>query len=177
MRRWGTLRGLSTYLPGYGGATDSDTLRLAPPPEPAAQQFTPNYSAAPYVAPQNDGWPGGFDSFLPPPAQQLPSRVSAWAAGGALIGVVALCATLTGLLAPVGAAIGVVATLTSLIGLRTSRRLAGRGLATFGVFAGLAAIVIGAFAVTRHYGWPNSTVDEVTRWHSWLVGRWPWLSN
>ncbi|HEY7175164.1 MAG TPA: hypothetical protein VH442_09620 [Micromonosporaceae bacterium] len=177
MRRRGTLRGLSTYLPGYGGAPESDTLQLASAPEPAFQQFAPNYSTTSYVAPSEDGWPGGFDTFLPP-AQQVPSRVSAWAAGGALVGVVAVCATLTGLLAPVGAAIGVIATLASLIGLRTThRRLAGRGLATFGVFAGLAAIVIGAFAVTRHYAWPNSTIDEIARWHTWLVERWPWLGR
>ena len=78
----------------------------------------------------------------------------------------------------VGAAIGVVATLASLIGLRsTGRHLAGHGLAIVGVFVGLAAIVIGAVAVTRHYAWPNSTVDEIARWHSWLVARWPWLSH
>ena len=80
--------------------------------------------------------PGGFETFVAPPAPQMPSRVSIWAAGGALIAVVAICATVTGLLAPVGAAIGVVATLASLIGLRTtSRHLAGHGLAIVGVFA------------------------------------------
>jgi hypothetical protein len=159
---------LSTYVPDYDEATESDTLQLAWQLPPVVPQF----------APQEDLLPGGFETFLPPPAAQMPSRVSIWAAGGALIAVVAICATVTGLLAPVGAAIGVVATLASLIGLRTTgRHLAGHGLAIVGVLLGLAAIVIGAFAVTRHYAWPNSTVDEIARWHSWLVTRWPWLSH
>ena len=168
MRRRGTLRGFSTYVPGYNEATESDTLQLARPLPPAGPQF----------APQQDSFPGGFETFVSPPIPQMPSRVSIWAAGGALIAVVAICATVTGLLAPVGAAIGVVATLASLIGLRTTgRHLAGHGLAIVGVFVGLAAIVIGAFAVTRHYAWPNSSVDEIARWHAWLVARWPWLSH
>ncbi|HZD98219.1 MAG TPA: hypothetical protein VE132_08670 [Micromonosporaceae bacterium] len=168
MRRRGTTRGFSPYFPGYDEATESDTLQLARQLPPALPQFPP----------QEDLLPGGFETFLPPPAAQMPSRVSIWAAGGALIAVVAICATVTGLLAPVGAAIGVVATLASLIGLRTTgRHLAGHGLAIVGVLLGLAAIVIGAFAVTRHYAWPNSTVDEIARWHSWLVARWPWLSH
>jgi uncharacterized membrane protein YphA (DoxX/SURF4 family) len=166
---------LSTYPPGDDEATESDTLPLPP----AVPQFAPEFSpSVPDFARQQDSFPGGFETFAPAPAPQMPSRVSLWAAGGALIGVVAICATVTGLLAPVGAAIGVVATLASLIGLRTTgRHLAGHGLAIVGVFVGLAAIVIGAFAVTRHYAWPNSTVDEIARWHSWLVARWPWLSH
>ena len=179
MRRRGTLRGFPTYLPGYDEATESDTIPLARQLPPAVPQFAPEFSpSVGYYAPQEDSLPGGFETFLAPPAPQTPSRVSIWAAGGALIAVVAICATVTGLLAPVGAAIGVVATLASLIGLRTtSRHLAGHGLAILGVLLGLAAIVIGAFAVTRHYAWPNSTVDEIARWHSWLVARWPWLSH
>ena len=179
MRRRGTQRGFSSYFPGYDGATESDTLPLARQLPPAVPQFPPEFSpSVPHFAPQEDALPGGFETFVPPPAPQMPSRVSIWAAGGALIAVVAICATVTGLLAPVGAAIGVVATLASLIGLRmTGRHLAGHGLAIIGVFVGLAAIVIGAFAVTRHYAWPNSTVDEIARWHSWLVARWPWLSH
>jgi hypothetical protein len=175
MRRRGTLRGFSTYLPGDDEATESDTLPLPPAVPQFAQEFA---SSVPHFAPQEDSFLGGFETFVPPPIPRMPSRVSIWAAGGALIAVVAMCATVTGLLAPVGAAIGVVATLASLIGLRTTgRHLAGHGLAIIGVFVGLAAIVIGAFAVTGHYAWPNSTVDEIARWHSLLVARWPWLSH
>jgi hypothetical protein len=179
MRRRGTLRGFSTNFPGYDEATESDTLPLARQLPPAVPQVAPAFSPpVPHFAPQDDSWPGGFETFVPPQTPQMPSRVSIWAAGGALIAVVAICATVTGLLAPVGAAIGVVATLASLIGLRTTgRHLAGHGLAIVGVFVGLAAIVIGAFGVTRHYAWPNSSVDEIARWHSWLVARWPWLSH
>jgi hypothetical protein len=174
MRRRGTLRGFATYVPGYDEASESDTL----PHPPAVPEFAPEFSpSVAYFAPQADSFPGDFETFVPPPAPPMPSRVSIWAAGGALIAVVAICATVTGLLAPVGAAIGVVATLASLIGLRTTGHLAGHGLAIVGVLLGLAAIVIGAFAVTRHYAWPNSTVDEIARWHSWLVARWPWLSH
>ena len=178
MRRRDTQRG-STYFPGYDEATESDTLQLArqfpPAVPPLAPEFSPSVSR---FGPREDSFPGGFETFVAPRAPQMPSRVSVWAAGGALIAVVAICATVTGLLAPVGAAIGVVATVASLIGLRTTNRyLAGHGLAIVGVLLGLAAIVISAFAVTRHYAWPNSTVDEVARWHSWLVARWPWLSH
>src|SRR5882757_5964773 len=179
MRRRGTPRDFSTYVPGYDEPTESDTIPLARQLPPAVPQLAPEFSpSVSRFAPREDSWPRGFETFLAPPAPQTPSRVSIWAAGGALLAVVAICATVTGLLAPVGAAIGVVATLASLIGLRTtSRHLSGHGLAIVGVLLGLAAIVIGAFAVTRHYAWPNSTVDEIARWHSWLVARWPWLSH
>ena len=125
---------------------------------------------------QEDSFPGGFNV----PRDRTADAVTCEHLGRrrGVIAVVAICATATGLLAPVGAAIGVVATLASLIGLRTTgQHLAGHGLAIVGVFVGLAAIVIGAFAVTRHYAWPNSTIDEIARWHAWLIARWPWRAT
>src|SRR5207302_11310297 len=64
-----------------------------------------------------DTWPGGIwpgEDSLPPPRRWV--RVSAWAAVGLIVGLVGLCTTLTGLLAPKGLALGAIGFLASVIG-------------------------------------------------------------
>jgi hypothetical protein len=106
-------------------------------------------------------------------------RVSLTATLGLTTSLIALCATLTGLLAPAGFVIGVLGVLFSIAGMIVASRpqLTGHSLAILGVLVGLAAIVLSALAMTGRYAWPNSNTDEVARLHQWLVDRWPWLDR
>jgi len=138
-----------------------DTLDLADRPTPA------------------DPWPGGF---LPvadarPPAPRV--RVSFWATVGLLLSVVALCATLTGLLAPEGLVLAVIAILASVFGLVGSSRpgVAGRGLALLGLLAALGAAWLAVAALNGHLSWLDGHTDSVARWHNWLVAHWSWLGR
>jgi len=109
------------------------------------------------------------------------SRVSALVVAGLVLNVVALCAALTGVLAPGGLLIGAIGILFSLVGAVSAGRpgVAGRGVAVIGVLFGLAATAIAALAVFGHFAWPSSRIDEVSRARDWLdahvavLRRWP----
>jgi hypothetical protein len=127
-----------------------------------------------------DPWPGGFEPVHPVDvAAPVAARLSVWAALGALVSVVGLGAAVVGLLAPVGFAAGIVGIVISLIGIRaaTPAHVAGRGLAICGLFSGIAAVVVATLAMTGRFTWPNSSVDQTARWHTWLVARLPWLGR
>lgn len=98
---------------------------------------------------------------------------------GLVVGVVAIGAVLTGLLAPVGVAVGVVGALISLTGLfRASRRgVTGHGAAFVGLVASLAAVVLGVLAIQGELSWLNSDTDQVARLHNWLNETFPWLKR
>lgn len=123
------------------------------------------------------------DDLTPPrpavTAQTASARVSAGAVLGLVISVAGLCATLTGLLAPEGFAIGVIGVLVSVAGYNGAgrARVAGRGVATLGVLFGLAAIVLAVVAMTGAFSWPNSSTDQISHWHTWLVAHWAWLGH
>jgi hypothetical protein len=125
-------------------------------------------------------WPGGIEptgttvSWAPHRA-----RVSIWATLGLIVSVVGLCATLTGLLAPEGFALGLVGFVMSLGGIGAAGRpgVTGRGLAGLGMLCGLAAVVLAVLALTGDFSWPDSKVNEISRWHTWLVAHWSWLGR
>lgn len=123
-------------------------------------------------------WPGDFDSAWSAEGPGL-ARVSRWGGLGLILGVVSVCAALTGLLAPEAAAVGVLGLLVSVGGLVAASRPAvtGRGLAGLGGILSLVAIALAVLAMSGRYSWPNSNVDEVSRWHRWLVERWAWLGR
>ena len=106
-------------------------------------------------------------------------RVSLTATLGLATSIIALCATLTGLLAAAGFTLGVLGVLFSIGGMIAASRpqLTGHSLAILGILVGLAAIVLSALAMTGRYAWPNSNTDEVARLHQWLVEQWPWLER
>ena len=107
------------------------------------------------------------------------THVSAWATIGLITGIVAVAASLTGLLAAEGIAVGVVSIMICLIGWRSVRRphVTGHSLVLIGLLAAMAAIVIGVLAVTGDFAWPNHHTNEVDRLHIWLNARWPWLEH
>jgi len=98
---------------------------------------------------------------------------------GLVVGVVALGATLTGLLAPVGVALGVLGGLISLTGLvRASRRgVTGHGAAFVGVACSAAAVVLGVLAIQGDLSWLNSDTDEVAKLHTWLNNHVSWIER
>jgi hypothetical protein len=120
-----------------------------------------------------------YDDTLDMSVRRRRPRVSFSATLGLIVSLIALCATLSGLLAPVGFAVGVPGVLFSIAGMIAASRahVTGRILAILGVLVGLTAIVLSALAMTGRYAWPNSDIDEVARVHQWLVDRWPWLDQ
>ena len=107
------------------------------------------------------------------------THVSAWATIGLITGLVAVAASLTGLLAAEGIAVGVVGVLISLVGWRSVRRphVTGHSLVLIGLLTAMAAIVIGVLAITGDFAWPSSDTNEIERLHAWLDARWPWLER
>jgi hypothetical protein len=102
-------------------------------------------------------------------------RVSARAALSLVLGVLALAATFTGLLAYAGVILGVAAVVVAVFGLvgARQRRLTGQSLALLGVLCGLGAATLGVLAVTDQLSWLSSRTDEVTRLHDWIDARLP----
>jgi hypothetical protein len=128
-----------------------------------------------------DTWPGRTETW---PGRIWSTehrwvRVSAWAALGLIVGVVAVCVTLTGLLAPEGLALGVIAVLVSIRGIVGASRpgITGHSLAILGVLAGLTAAGLGWAAITGRISWLSSRTDEVASWHTWLLAHFPWLDR
>jgi hypothetical protein len=126
-------------------------------------------------------WGWGDDaatSDLTPPRRRW-THVSAWATIGLITGLVAVVASLTGLLAPEGVALGVLSMIICLVGWRSVRRthVTGHSLVLIGLLAALAAIVIGVLAITGDIAWFTTDSDQVGRLHAWLDQHWPWLER
>jgi hypothetical protein len=96
-----------------------------------------------------------------------------------ILGVLALAATLTGLLAPEGVALGVVGGAVAAGGLvgASRRGVTGHSLALLGLVASLGAILLGVLAITGQVSWLDTKTDEVARVHDWLVAQMPWLKR
>lgn len=110
---------------------------------------------------------------------QRRARVSAWATAGLITGVVALAATLTGLLAPLGLALGLACLLLCAGGLIATHRphLTGHGLALIGLITSVLAVVLAVLAMSGESAWPNSGTDEIAQLHGWLNAHLPWLER
>jgi hypothetical protein len=106
-------------------------------------------------------------------------RVSAFATLGLIVGLAALAATLTGLLAPVGVAAGVVGGAISAGGLvgASRRGVTGHSVALLGLLASIAAIALGVLAIAGYLPWLDSRTDEVARLRDWLDAHLPWMKR
>lgn len=117
----------------------------------------------------------------PVPVETAPRwvRVSMFATLGLIIGLAALAATLTGLLAPVGIAVGIVGGAISAGGLvgASRRGVTGHSIALLGLLASLAAIVLGILAMAGYLPWLDSHTDEVARLRDWLNTHFTWMKN
>jgi len=107
------------------------------------------------------------------------ARVSATATLSLILGVVAVGAALTGLLAAAGVAVGIIAAVVGLPGLVGPRRhdRTGRSLALLGLVCGVGAATLGLLAIGDHLSWLSSRSDEVGQVHDWLTAELPWLSR
>jgi hypothetical protein len=96
-----------------------------------------------------------------------------------ILGLAALSATLTGLLAPVGVALGAVTVATAVSGLVRARRfpVTGHSLAMLAILCGLGATVLGIMAIGGHLSWLSGRVDEVSQLHDWLDTQLPVLKR
>jgi hypothetical protein len=103
------------------------------------------------------------------------THVSAWATIGLITGLLAVAASLTGLLAPEGIAVGVLGIMICLIGWGAVRRphVTGHSLVLIGLLTATTAIVIGVLAVTGDFARPTSNTNEIDRLHTWLNDHWP----
>jgi hypothetical protein len=107
------------------------------------------------------------------------AHVSAMATLGLILGVAALAATLTGLLAPEGVALGVIGGAVAAGGMvgASRRGVTGHSLALLGLVASLGAILLGVLAIGGELSWLDSKTDEVARVHNWIVAQLPWLKR
>jgi hypothetical protein len=107
------------------------------------------------------------------------AHVSAMATLSLIIGVAALAATFTGLLAAEGVALGVVGGAVAAGGLvgASRRGITGHSLAFLGLVASLGAILLGVLAISGQLSWLDSKTDEVARMHNWLVAQLPWIKR
>jgi len=114
-----------------------------------------------------------------PRTRRVRARGSLATTIGLIVSVVALCAALTGLLAPEGLVLGIVGVLISLGGVRGSRRdgVTGSAAATFSIVIALVGVVIAVVAMTGQFTWPNSRTDQIQVWHDWLVAHWSTLDR
>jgi hypothetical protein len=109
-----------------------------------------------------------------------PSRwvhVSATATISLVVGVLAVAATLTGVLAPLGFAAGVLAVLLGVIAFASvsRRHVTGHGLVVAGLLLGLVAIVLSLLAMGDDLSWLSKDQNEVTTVHQWLNDHMHWL--
>jgi len=104
-------------------------------------------------------------------------RSSVLATLSLIFGVGAAVSVLSGVLAGPGIALGIIAAFLGIGGIAaTSRRhVAGKMDALLGVVLGLAAIVVGALALTGALSWLDGNTNEIMRAHDWLATQLPWL--
>lgn len=107
------------------------------------------------------------------------AHVSGMATLSLILGVAALAATLTGLLAAEGVALGVIGGAVAAGGLvgASRRGVTGHSLAFLGLVTSLGAILLGILAIGGELSWLDSKTDEVTRVHNWLIAQLPWLKR
>jgi hypothetical protein len=107
------------------------------------------------------------------------AHVSALATVSLIVGVAAIAATLTGLLAPEGAALGVIGGALAAGGLvgASRRGVTGHSVALLGLVASIGAILLGVLAISGQLSWLDSSVNEVTRLHNWIDVQAPWLKR
>jgi hypothetical protein len=116
-------------------------------------------------------------AVVPEAEPQRWAHVSFMAALSLVIGVLAVAATLTGLLAPVGFAAGVLAVLVGALATYSVSRpnVTGHGLVVFGVLFGAIAIILSLLAINGQLSWLSSDTNEITTVHNWLNDNLHWM--
>ncbi|HEX6497838.1 MAG TPA: DUF4190 domain-containing protein [Micromonosporaceae bacterium] len=112
------------------------------------------------------------------PTGQRWAHVSAAATIALIVGLSAVYAALTGVLAPVAIALGIIGVIVSIVGLAAASRtgVTGHSLATLGLIGSLAGIVLGILAITNVLPWLHHT-DQVAHFQQWLDAQLPWIKS
>jgi hypothetical protein len=107
-----------------------------------------------------------------------PPRSSALATLSMLLAVPAALAVATGVLAAAGAALGLLGALAGIGGLTATRyrHIAGRGNAILGLLLGVAALAVGAMAVTGNLAWLDPSVNQFSRLLTWVHAHASWVT-
>lgn len=105
------------------------------------------------------------------------ARASVMATLSLVLGLVAVLTVLTGVLAGPGVGVGLLAAFAAIGGISATahRHVAGKHNAVLGLLLGLAAIVVGTFALTGNLPWLHTDTDQVMWLRDWLDARAPWL--
>lgn len=108
-----------------------------------------------------------------------PARASLLSTLGLVVGVVAVAAALTGLLAVWALPLGALGLLLSFGGIIAGarRHVAGRGTGTLGVLFSGTAVVFAILAITGQVSWLDTDVDQVARLNDWLDTQVPWMRD
>jgi hypothetical protein len=166
-RRLGT-----TY--SSGSTTTLDPRSPAPAATVPEQRATTRTSVMPAVKEQptitND------DSEVITPVEPRP-RASGFATLGLIVGLLALVAVATGGLVTPGIGLGIIAALLAFGGVAatSSRYIAGKADALFGMLFALAAIVFGVLSLTGAVSWLSPHTNLVTELHQWLQTHASWM--
>lgn len=112
------------------------------------------------------------------PVERKWAHVSAAATIALIVGLSAVYAALTGILAPVAVALGVIGLLFSMVGFAAVSRagVTGHSLATLGLIASAAGIVLGILAIRNVLPWLHHT-DQVANLRHWLEVQLPWMKS
>ena len=107
------------------------------------------------------------------------NRVSFGATLGLILGLTALYAVLTGVLAQVGLLVGVLGFLLASAGFAGARRagVTGHSLAMLGMLASAAAVVLGVLAITDSLSWLSTGKDNVPLVRDWVDAHLPWIKH
>jgi hypothetical protein len=181
--------------------TDADPreVRTRPVEEPVRKRFTTRRRAAAVTEPARSETPVGDETPTTDyragredqavrdreaedtTVEKAPRhfRTSMFATLGLVVGLAALAATFTGLLAPVGVVLGVAGAAIAAGGLvgASRRGVTGHSVALLGLACGVFAIVLGVLAMGHQISWLDSRTDEVARFRDWLDTQMPWLKN
>ncbi len=104
-------------------------------------------------------------------------RASLLASLSLVLGVVAVLAVLTGVLAAPAIGVGALAALLAIGGISatSSRYVAGKGDAMFGLLFGLGAVVVGVLSLTGMLPWLTGDTNQVAHLHTWLQAHASWM--
>ncbi|MET7423351.1 hypothetical protein [Dactylosporangium sp. NPDC005555] len=108
-----------------------------------------------------------------------PARASLLSTFGLVVGVAAVAAALTGLLAVWALPLGAIGLLLSFGGIIAGarRHVAGRGTGTLGVLFSGTAVVFAILAITGQVSWLDTDVDQVARLNDWLDTKVTWIKD
>lgn len=112
-----------------------------------------------------------------PTVVEARGRTSVTSVAALVVGLTALYAALTGVLARPALLVGLLGLVLAVAAVvrPTRRRVAGNGLAVLGALCSVAALAIGIAVATGSLPGLDGGTDQVVRVRDWFAGWWPWM--